>query len=72
MPIVKRIVTEHSAEMDCQSAENVGTTVRIRFPYNPIAPSEDLVTASVSAPVAEKPEELTTPETKERTIDPQA
>ena len=29
MPIVKRIVTEHSAEMDCQSAENVGTTVRI-------------------------------------------
>ena len=31
MPIVKRIVTEHGAEMDCQSTENVGTTVRIRF-----------------------------------------
>ena len=72
MPIVKRIVTEHSAEMDCQSAENVGTTVRIRFPYDPSAPSEDLAAASVSAPVAEKPEELTTPETKEQTIDPQA
>ena len=72
MPIVKRIVTEHSAEMDCQSAENVGTTVRIRFPYNPSASSEDLAAASVSAPVAEKPEELTTPETKEQTIDPQA
>ncbi len=57
MPIVKRIVTEHSAEMDCQSAENVGTTVRIRFPYDPSAPSEDLAAASVSASVAEKPEE---------------
>lgn len=71
MPIVKRIVTEHSAEMDCQSAENVGTTVRIRFPYDPSAPSEDLAAASVSAPVAEEPEELTTPETEEQTIDPQ-
>ena len=57
MPIVKRIVTEHSAEMDCQSAENVGTTVRIRFPYNPSAPSEDLTAAAMSAPIAEKPEE---------------
>ncbi len=57
MPIVKRIVTEHSAEMDCQSAENVGTTVRIRFPYDPSASSEDLAAASVSASVAEKPEE---------------
>ena len=71
MPIVKRIVTEHSAEMDCQSAEDVGTTVRIRFPYDPSTPSEDLAAASVSAPVAEKPEELTTPETEEQTIDPQ-
>ncbi|MXY27704.1 HAMP domain-containing protein [Candidatus Poribacteria bacterium] len=71
MPIVKRIVTEHSAEMDCQSAENVGTTVRIRFPYDPNAPSEDLAAESVSAPVAGKPEELTIPETKEQTIDPQ-
>ncbi len=71
MPIVKRIVTEHSAEMDCQSAENVGTTVRIRFPYDPSAPSENLAAAPVSAPVAEKPEALTTLETKEQTIDPQ-
>ena len=34
MPIVKRIVTEHGAEMDCQSTEDVGTTVRIRFPFS--------------------------------------
>ncbi len=71
MPIVKRIVTEHSAEMDCQSAENVGTTVRIRFPYDPSAPSEDSAAEPMSAPVAGKPEELTTPETKEQTIDSQ-
>ena len=71
MPIVKRIVTEHSAEMDCQSAENVGTTVRIRFPYNPSVPPEDLAATSVSAPVAGNPEELTTPETKGQTIAPQ-
>ncbi len=58
IPIVKRIVTEHSAEMDCQSAENIGTTVRIHFPYSLKAPSE---------PAAEKSEELT-PETKEQTI----
>ena len=71
MPIVKRIVTEHSAEMDCQSAENVGTTVRIRFPYDPSGPSEDLAAASVPAPIAEKSEELTAPETAEPTVDRQ-
>ena len=71
MPIVKRIVTEHSAEMDCQSAENAGTTVRIRFPYDPSAPSEDLAAESVSVPIAEKPKELTAPETTEQTIDRQ-
>ena len=70
MPIVKRIVTEHRAEMDCQSAENVGTTIRIRFPYDPSASSEDLATESVSAPAAGKPEQLTTREAKELTIDP--
>ena len=66
MPIVKRIVTEHSAEMECQSAENVGTTVRIRFPYDPSVPI-----ASASAPVAGKQEELTALEAKEETVDRQ-
>ncbi len=61
MPIVKRIVTEHGAEMDCQSTENVGTTVRIRFHYDPSAPPEE---------VAAEPEELKT-ETIEQLIDPQ-
>ena len=51
MPIVKRIVTEHGAEMDYQSTEDVGTTVRIRFPYNPDA-------RSGSPPVTGEGEEL--------------
>ena len=34
MPIVRRIVTEHGAEINFQSAEGVGTTVCIRFPNN--------------------------------------
>ncbi len=42
MPIVKRIITEHGAEMDCQSTENVGTTVRIRLPYNSSIDAEEL------------------------------
>ena len=60
MPIVKRIVTEHGAEMDCQSTENVGTTVHIRFHYDPSAPPEELSTES---------EELKS--TREQLIDPQ-
>ena len=66
MPIVKRIITEHSAEMECQSAEDVGTTVRIRFPYDP-----SVLAASASSPVAGKPEELAGSETKEETVDRQ-
>lgn len=51
MPIVKRIVTEHGAEMDCQSAEDTGTTVRIRFPYNPSVHSEELAAEPEFSPV---------------------
>ena len=60
MPIVKRIVTEHGAEMDCQSTENVGTVVRIRFSHDPSVPLEDLAAES---------EELTSLETEEQVID---
>ena len=57
MPIVKRIVTEHGAEMDCQSTENVGTTVRIRFSYDSSVPPEAL---------AVSPEKLKSPETEKQ------
>ena len=61
MPIVKRIVTEHGAGMDCQSTENAGTTVRIHFFYDPSAPPEEL---------AAELEELKSTETREQVIDP--
>ena len=38
MPIVRRIVTEHGAEIDFQSAEGEGTTVRIHFHQNQDTP----------------------------------
>ena len=60
MPIVQRIVTEHGAEMDCQSTENVGTTVRIHFLYDPTVPPEELTGES---------EALTFPEIEMRVID---
>ena len=60
MPIVRRIVTEHGAEMDCQSAENIGTTVCIRFSYTASIRSEE---------VAASPEEITSPETQEQVMD---
>ena len=71
MPIVKRIVTEHSAEMECQSAEDVGTTVYIRFPYDPRVPSKKPAAKSAPAPIPGKPEALTAPETQEQTVDRQ-
>ena len=43
MPIVRRIVTEHGAEIDFQSAEDAGTTVRIHFHHNQDARSEEFV-----------------------------
>ena len=60
MPIVQRIVTEHGAEMDCQSTENVGTTVRIHFLYDPTVPPQELTGES---------EALTSPEIEVWMID---
>lgn len=34
IPIVRRIVEEHGAEIEFESTEDVGTTVRIYFPYD--------------------------------------
>lgn len=46
MPIVRRIVTEHDAEINFQSTEGVGTTVRIYFPCNQSAHSEEFALAA--------------------------
>ena len=46
MPIVRRIVTEHGAEINFQSTEGVGTTVRIHFPHNQGTRSEELASAA--------------------------
>ena len=46
MPIVRRIVTEHGAEIDFQSAEGEGTTVRIHFHHNQDARSEEFVSGA--------------------------
>ena len=46
MPIVRRIVTEHGAEIDFQSAEGEGTTVRIHFHQNREARSEEFVSGA--------------------------
>ena len=42
IPIVNRIVEEHGAEIEFESTEAVGTTVRIYFPYNPNERTEEL------------------------------
>ena len=69
IPIVGRIVAEHGAEIDFQSTEGVGTTVRIRFSDDPSERSEELTP---------EPEELTPLiglrpklETEERSVDTQ-
>ena len=69
IPIVRRIVAEHGAQIDFQSTEGVGTTVCIRFPDDPNERSEALTS---------EPEELTPLtglgpklETEERSIAPQ-
>ena len=46
MPIVRRIVTEHGAEIDFQSSEGQGTTVRIHFYHNQEARSEEFVSGA--------------------------
>ena len=43
IPIVRKIVEEHGAEIEFQSAKDVGTTVRIYFPYNRDERAEELV-----------------------------
>jgi signal transduction histidine kinase len=63
MPIVKRIVTEHGAEMDYQSTEDVGTTVRIRFPYNPDVRPEELAAEQGKLPSTETEEQVIDPQT---------
>jgi len=69
IPIVRQIVAEHGAEIDFQSTEGVGTTVRIRFSDDPSERSEELTP---------EPEELTPLtglkpklETEERSVDTQ-
>lgn len=46
VPIVRRIVTEHGADIDFQSNEGEGTTVRIHFPYNQETRSEAFTAAT--------------------------
>ena len=46
MPIVRRIVTEHGAEIDFQSTEGEGTTVRIHFHQNRDTRSEEFVSGA--------------------------
>ncbi len=46
VPIVRRIVTEHGAEIDFQSTEGIGTTVRIHFPYNQGTHSKEFTSAA--------------------------
>ena len=65
VPIVKRIVAEHAAEIDFESAEGIGTTVRIHFSYNRGEQSEAV------AMVPQDLMPLTRLTTKEETIDSQ-
>ncbi|MCE2414402.1 HAMP domain-containing protein [Candidatus Poribacteria bacterium] len=46
VPIVRRIVTEHGADIDFQSAEGEGTTVRIHFSHNQETRSEAFTSAT--------------------------
>ena len=41
IPIVRRIVEEHDAEIEFESTEDVGTTVRIYIPYDPNERAEE-------------------------------
>ena len=45
VPIVRRIVTEHGAEINFQSTEGEGTTVRIHFSHNQGTRSEEFTSA---------------------------
>ena len=46
VPIVRRIITEHGADIDFQSTEGEGTTVRIHFPNNQGTRSEESTSAT--------------------------
>ncbi len=65
LPIVRRIVAEHGAEIDFHSTEGIGTTVRIHFPRNQGEQSEDV------AMVPQDLMPLTRLKTKEKAIDAQ-
>ena len=70
MPIVGRIIEEHGAEIEFESTENVGTTVRIYFPYNRNERAEEVALG----PEGVIPLTGLTPklETKDRSVDPPA
>ena len=65
VPIVRRIVAEHAAEINFESTEGIGTTVRIHFPYNRGEQSEKV------AMVPHDLMPLTRLKTKEEAIDSQ-
>ncbi len=68
IPIVRRIVEEHGAEIEFESTEDVGTTVRIYFPYNRNERAEELTLG----PEGLIPLTGLTPklETQDRSVDP--
>ena len=65
VPIVRRIVAEHAAEINFESTEGIGTTVRTHFPYNRGEQSEKV------AMVPHDLMPLTRLKTKEKAIDAQ-
>ena len=65
VPIVRRIIAEHAAEINFESTEGIGTTVRIHFPYNRGEQSEEV------AMVPQDLMPLTRLKTKEEAIDAQ-
>ena len=67
IPIAKRIVAEHGAEIEFQSTEGVGTTVRIRFPNDQSERSEESTPEELT-PLTDLELKL---ETEERSIDTQ-
>ena len=66
MPIVRRIVTEHGAEIDFQSAEGEGTTVRIHFHHNQEARFEEFVSGAEE--LTPRTSLVTEPETEDPAI----
>lgn len=68
IPIVRRILEEHGAEIEFESTEDVGTTVRIYLLYNPNERAEELALG----PEGLIPLTGLTPklETQDRSVDP--